>query len=275
MPLVAFLLVAVAVAGPEAPEPRDPCPALRTPLASGSVPARVRRGIDAYRAAWRPVCDPQGGPVDLGTLFGDAEALATDAALADAVDEILRSAPPGAPSPLPGIRQSESGSAAVDWGAFEAVVERGWAEDQRFWRAASRALDLRGDPVWLGPAAGGGPRCVRLGQVAWADVAAALELMETTGVEPYVRVARALRGSLLAALEAIAKEPVCGCTKGDAPAGLEPLAASGEKRGTPTHRALAKAARDALEALRTGRARVGWLRDAPGAPPTGCRPGES
>lgn len=269
----ALLAVAAAVAVAGTPAPRDPCTALRTPLPGTRGPAEVRRDIEAYRSAWKPVCDPAAGPVDLAGLLGDAEALAADVGFTEAVEEILRSAPPGAPSPLPGIRRSEGGSAEVDWGAFGAVAERGRAEDQRFWRGASIALDGGGEPAWLGPSVGGGPRCVRLGEAAWLEIAGALEAMETAGEEPYARLGRAFRASLVATLAGIASAPVCGCTKGDPTAGLEPLAAAGEKRGSPMQRALAKAAGEALVALRAGTARLVWVREAPGAPATGCRAG--
>jgi hypothetical protein len=272
MLLTPAFVAALAVHAADAPAAPDPCAGLSARIQQSALPAHARRDVEAYRAAWRRVCDPAAGPADLAALLGDAEALTADVMLEESVAQILRSVPDDAPSPLPGIRHSGAGP-AVDRDAFQAVLERGRAEDQRFWRGAARALDRAGRPVWLETSPDGEPACVRLGEVAWAEIAAGLELMETAGAEPYVRSGRALRTSLVETLSGVATAPVCGCTRGDPLAGLEPLAASGEKRGTPMQRAVVQAARDALDALRAGRARVRWLRDAPGAPATGCRPG--
>jgi hypothetical protein len=98
--------------------------------------------------------------------------------------------------------------------------------------------------------------------------------MERSRGEPYARRAAVLRERLMATLGGLGRGGVaCGCERGDPLAALEALAARQERLGTPDRRALVAAAGAAADALRTGRTRVSWLREAPGAPVTGCGAG--
>lgn len=270
---VALLALLAASAG-GAP---DPCRAARAPLpASRAVSAEEREAVEQYRAAWRRACDPAAGAADLASLLGDAEALTADVSTSRTIEALAaaHAAAPGAEWPLPAIVREGDAPLEVDWAAFSALLGRGAAEDGRFWRAAARVAGRTGEPGWLGePLPDSTERCVRLGEVRWQELAEALEAMERAGSEPYVRHAQALRAALIETLATVARGPsTCACLRGAPAEGLEPLvtSAAAERVGTPARRALAKAAADALEALRTGRARVSFLREAPGAPPTGC-----
>jgi hypothetical protein len=160
----------------------------------------------------------------------------------------------------------------LDWGAFASAADRGTAEDERFWRAASVVAGARGEPSWLGSHPGGEEGiCIRVGAVSWLALADAIGEMESTSAAAYVRHARRLRDDLETALVAIREGPaICGCLKGDAAAGLDALAAVAAERGTPARRALVKAAAESVAALRTGRTRVEWMQEGPDAPRTGC-----
>jgi hypothetical protein len=254
----------------------DPCAAAKAP-----IPERVeaaistaRAEIDAYRSSWRAACDRSRGAADLAALLAEGEALVTDVRTGRAVTTLARALAPDAPWPLPGIHRHGE-VIDVDWGTFAAFVSRGTAEDGRYFRGLARATRADGDPVWLGdPAPGDGAPCVRLGEISWAEVAQGIEEMERSRGEPYARRAALLRERLMASLEGLGRGGVvCGCVRGDPLAALDALAAMHERLGTPARRALVAAAGDAAAALRTGRARVSWLRDAPGAPVTGCGAG--
>lgn len=272
--LASPLLAALALLA--APDPRtadDPCRAAAAPLSRpADVPRDVFRAVEAYRAAWKRACDPKGSP-DLAPLLGDAEALALDAHTSRLVRTLAAEAiEHGREWPLPGIRWVD-GDLAVDWKAFAPLAPRGRVEDVRFWRGASVVANGFGDPVWLEAVAdAAGAECVRLGETRWTDVARGMADMESAAAPQYASHARELRGRLADTLEAIARGGVCGCVKGDAAAGLAELAAldPGDKRNESARR-VQRSAAQALDALRTGRARVRWLRQAPGGEPTGCR----
>jgi hypothetical protein len=252
----------------------DPCRAATAPMARPiDLPKDAGQALDAYRGAWKRACDSNDS-VDVATLLGDAEVLAEDARLSRIVRTIAFGAlQRGQEWPFPAIR-SFGDVLAVDWAAFADLGERGGADDQKFWRGAMVAADAVGDPAWMStaPEAATG-ECVRLGEISWPDVARALDGMAGAEPYPYPDRARALRARFLETLAAIAQGPqVCGCVRGDATKGLAELASGdgGGKKGAPLPRDLAKAAADAVAALKSGRAKVRWLRQAPGAPPTGC-----
>jgi antitoxin (DNA-binding transcriptional repressor) of toxin-antitoxin stability system len=268
----ASLLVALALAAPSAPP--DPCAAAAAPLPKVEGVAKdAARAVEAYRLAWRRACEEK-TTAALATLLGDGEALARDARLSRSVRAIASAAAAaGGAWPLPGLHAVDR-EVAVDWAAFAPVAAHGTVSDLRFWRGASVAADRAGEPSWVeeAPRAAAGV-CVRLGQTAWPELAAALDDMEAAREPQYADHARELRQLLVETLGAIAKGPeICGCVRGDPVAGLDALAtaAADARRGTPEQRALSKAAADAVGALRGGRVRVRWLRDAPGAEPTGC-----
>ncbi len=269
--LLAFLSLAAPAPAGMSP---DPCMGARA-----SFPARVEGVSDdtlhelaSYREAWRRACDPKANPADLDGLLGDAETLSGDVILSRVLDVINRMLPRNAPWPLPGLRRRGRADFVPDWAAFVRVAEqRGKAEDQRFWRAAALVADENGDPAWLGPGEGEEP-CVRLGEMPWPEVAEALGQMETARSERYSAHGRRLRERLVETLVGLERGNVCGCVRGDAAAELEPLAAAREreKLGTAARRAITTAATTAFDALRKGPGKVRWLRDAPGAPATGC-----
>ncbi|HEX9399776.1 MAG TPA: hypothetical protein VF912_06660 [Anaeromyxobacter sp.] len=267
-----------AAAGRDAPA--DPCAAARARLdgRAASAVGEARAEIDAYRAAWRDACDPARGAADLAELLSDAEALVSDVRLARVAAALAHALEPDAPWPLPGVHRSGAG-VDLDWSAFAAIVPRGKAEDARFFRGLSRALASSGEPVWLGAAPGeGAAPCLRLGETAWVEVARGIEEMDRADVHVYARHAADVRARLLQTLKALGRGgPVCGCVKGDplpALAALAALAPGGRERsGTPERRALVAAGAAAAEAVRTGSARISWLRDAPDAPATGCGAG--
>lgn len=274
-PSLVLLASIAAAAGPEAspgPVAADPCAAAKAPLPASleETLAPARADLDAYRASWRAACDPARGPADVAALLSEAEALVTDVRIGRVVAALARSVPPEAAWPLPGTRRQD-GAVDVDWAAFAAFVPRGTAEDQRYFRGLARAT-RDGGPAWLGePAPEGGSPCVRLGEVSWAEVAQGLEEMERSRGEVYTRRAAGLRERLQATLAALgAGGAVCGCVRGDPLPALDALAASRERLGTPARRTLVAAARDAADALRSGRTRVTWLRERVGAPVTGC-----
>jgi hypothetical protein len=275
--LAPVALLALLAASPEGAP--DPCRAARAPLpASAGISAQEREVVEDYRAAWRRACDPASGAADLASLLGDAEALAADVSTSRTLEALAAAhaaeAASGAAWPLPAIVRDGDQPLEVDWAAFAALADRGAAEDGRFWRGAARVAGRTGEPGWLGEVIPGSTeRCVRLGEVRWQELADALDSMERAGSEPYVRHARALRAALVETLAAIARGPsTCACLPGPGAGALEPLVASSaaERVGTPARRALAKAAADAHGALREGRARLSFLREAPGAPATGC-----
>jgi hypothetical protein len=272
--LVRVLVLALLASADPTSSP--PCRAARAPLPSPPGLRRDERAeVERYRVSWRRACDPAAPAADLGSLLGDAEALIADVSSSRTLAALAQAhaAKPGAEWPLPGIVRDEDGALDVDWASFGAVAERGTAEDRRFWRGAGVAADHTGEPSWLGePAPGSGAPCVRLGEVDWPAIADALDAMERAGSEPYVRHARELRSALVETMTRLARGPeVCACLPTrDAAATLEPLAAGGDRLGTPARRALAKASGDAMKALKSGRARVRFLRQAPDAPPTGC-----
>ncbi|HET7824607.1 MAG TPA: hypothetical protein VFK90_04710 [Anaeromyxobacter sp.] len=276
--LAAVASLAAAVAGAAAgAAPPDPCRAARAPLPAGAaIPASDRAPIEAYRAAWRRACEPRAAVADMGALLGDAEALVDDVATAPALDALAAALAPGAEWPLPALWRDGAVPVQVDWAAFAGAAARGTVEDQRFWRGAAVAAGRGGDPAWLGDAAGAGPaRCVALAETRWRDVADAIEAMERGGSPAYGRHARALRAALLETLSALARgRQACACLPGDGGAALEPLAADAQPERHAPHlrRELARAAAEALAAVRTGRVRVAALRSGPGAPPTGCAP---
>lgn len=252
----------------------DPCRAAAAPLPrTEGVPKDVSRAVEAYRLAWRRACE-RGGVAQVPVLLGDADVLVADARTSRSVRAIAAGVlERGEPWPLPAIRPVD-GDLALDWEAFAPLGARGDVDDVRFWRGAAVAADGVGGPAWLreDPEAPG-MECVRLGQTAWADVARALDDMEAAGAPQYVERAVALRARLDETLDLLARGPiVCGCLRGDPLAGLPGLAAiaSEQRRTTRAERELAAEAAAALEALRSGRVRVRWLRDAPGAKPIGC-----
>jgi antitoxin (DNA-binding transcriptional repressor) of toxin-antitoxin stability system len=274
--LAAPLLTVLAVlAGPVRAPAADPCRAAAAPLARpADLPREVARAIEAYRAAWRRACAPK-GTVDLAALLGDAEVLAEDARTSRYVREIAAGAlQRGEAWPLPGIRPVD-GDLAVDWAAFAPLGARGSVDDVRFWRGAAVAADAVGGPAWLGDVPpGGAAECIRLGESPWTEVARALDDMEAAEAPQYSGHARELRDRLSETLARVARGPtVCGCVRGDPIAGLPALAAASpdERRKTQAQRAVVAGAGAALDALRTGRVKVQWLRDRPGGDPTGCR----
>src|SRR6266511_903109 len=232
-----------------------PCAAARVPIGAkaAAIVAEARAEIDAYRADWREACDPRRGAADVARLLSDAEALVTDVRLARVAGALARALEPDAAWPLPGVRRSGAG-VDLDRATFAAFVERGTVDDVRFFRGFSRATGAGGEPAWLGPVpAEGAAPCLRLGEPRWAEVAQGLEEMERAKVEVYSRRAAALREQLLATLKTLGKGgAVCGCVKGDPVPALDALGSG------------------ASTALRTGSARVSWLREAPDAPATGC-----
>jgi hypothetical protein len=268
----AALLAILSVAAPAPAEARpDPCAAARAsfPVRVEGVSDDTLQALSTYRAAWKAACESD-GPVELDPLLVDAESLSGDVILSRVLDVVTRVLPKNATWPLPGLRRRGRNDFVPDWSAFAAMADRAMAEDQRFWRAAALVADPYGDPAWLGASPGEGEEaCVRLGEVPWAEIAGALGQMEMARAEGYVAQGRRLRQRLVETFAALARGLGCGCVRGDAAAGLEPLATpKGERLGSPARRALAKAATDAFEAVRKGRVR--WLRDAPGAAPTGC-----
>ena len=274
----ALLGLAPGLAAPQALDgAREPCAAASARLGSRAVTAieDARAEIDAYRAAWRVACDPGRGAADVASLLSDAEALVSDVRLARVVAELSRALEPRATWPLPGVHRSGEGL-ELDWAAFAAIFERGTAEDSRFFRGLTRATRAGGEPVWLGPVpAADGARCVRLGEIAWVDVADGIEQMERSGPEVYSRRVAALREQLLETLRALGGGgPVCGCVRGDPLPALAALAGGARARsGTPERRALLAAAASAVEALRSGKTRLTWLRESADAPATGCGAG--
>lgn len=272
MPIAAILAVSASLAAAPA---ADACAAASAPLPSvAGVDASALEAVEDYRAAWRRACEGSGGPADLSELLSDAEAITADVSTSAVLEQLASALPERAPWPFPAVRRGDTALEA-DWAALAAAAHLGTAEDGRFFRGARVAAGRRGDPSWLGEPVpgGGGRRCVRLGEVSWADVADAIDDMEGARSPAYARYARALRQRLLETLGELARGPrVCGCFPGDASVGLAPLATSlaPERLGTPARRALAKAASEALEAMRVGRARVLWLRETKDAPPTGC-----
>ncbi|HET8539764.1 MAG TPA: hypothetical protein VFL83_07815 [Anaeromyxobacter sp.] len=268
------VLLAVAVLADPGRPPPDPCRAAAAPLPRpAELPRDAARAVDAYRAAWRGACEPKATP-DVAALLGDAEVLAADARKSRAVRAIAAAAAErGGEWPLPGIRLVD-GELAVDWGAFAPFGARGKVDDVRFWRGAAIAADGSGGPAWLehAPDAPGGA-CVRLGTARWRDVVRALDDMEATRAAQYAGRARTLRDELVETLAGIGRGPVvCGCLRADPTTGLHALAALDAPEGpdAPAQPAVAEAARAALDAVQSGRVKVRWLRDAPGAEPTGC-----
>ncbi|HEY6005215.1 MAG TPA: hypothetical protein VIV57_20210, partial [Anaeromyxobacter sp.] len=220
-------LVAVVSLAALQDAPGNPCRAARAPLpASASLSAADRAPVEAYRAAWRRACDPGAGVADLGSLFGDAEALAEDVTTSPALEAIASALPPGAEWPLPALRREGGGPLRVDWASFGSASGRGTAEDGRFWRGAAVAAGPFGEPSWWGEALSRGPgRCLRLAETRWRDVADALDAMERGGSATYSRHVKALRARLLETLSSLARDrEVCSCLPGDAAAALEPLA---------------------------------------------------
>lgn len=274
---VASLLLAslTASAAPEAapaPAPPDPCVAARTPIPAqlDEVVAPARAELDAYRASWRAACDRSRGAADVSALLAEADALVTDVRSGRVVAALARGLGPDARWPLPGIHRHGDGI-DVDWATFARFVPRGTAEDGRYFRGLARVTFEDGTPAWLGEAAPGGPPCVRVGQVSWSEVAHGVEEMERSPGEIYARRAAQLRERLMDTLGVLARGGVvCGCERGEPLPALEALAAAQERLGTPARRALVAAAAAAREALRSGRTQVSWLREAPGAPVTGC-----
>ncbi len=269
-----MLAVLAALALAAGADSGDPCRAATTRLARPvDLPKDAGEAIDAYRGAWKRACDTNDA-IDVAAMLSDAEVLAEDARMSRVVRAIGFSAlQRGGEWPFPAIRPLGD-ALAVDWSAFAELGERGGADDVKFWRGAVVATNGIGRPSWVrdAPEAASG-ECVRLGEVAWVDVAKALESMSAVTPYPYPDRARELRGRFLETLAGIARGPaICGCVRGDATKGLAALAEAGEaKRGTPpVERELAKAASDALSALKSGRARIDWLRKSPGDPPTGC-----
>lgn len=275
--LVTSLAASAAAPGsPVAPEAPDPCTAAKAP-----IPERVdehiapaRAEIDGYRASWRAACDRSRGAADLAALLAEADALVTDVRIGRAVATLARALEADAPWPLPGIHR-HGDVVDIDWATFVGFVPRGTAEDGRWFRGLARATRADGDPAWLGdPAPGDGAPCVRLGQTSWAEVAQGLEEMERSRGDLYARRAATLRERLMESLQALARGGVvCGCERGDPLRGLDALSATHERLGTPARRALVAAAAAAVDALRAGRTRVTWLREAPGAPISGCAAG--
>jgi hypothetical protein len=231
--------------------------------------------FDAFRASWVVACDPSRGPADLAALLSEAEVLITDVRIGRAVAALSRVLEPDAPWPLPGLHR-HGDAIDLDWAAFTRFVPRGTAEDGRFFRGLARATRPDGEPAWLGERAPGTEQaCLRLGQVSWSEIAQGLEEMERSRGDLYARRAELLRDELVRTLQGIGRgEPVCGCLRSEPIAALHALATSPVKAGTPpARRALVKAAQAAADALRTGGARVSWLRQGPDAPATGCGPG--
>jgi len=261
------------VAAEPSPPAGDPCRAASAPLARAADAARdVSRAVEAYRAGWRRACAGE-GTLDVAALFGDAEALSEDVRMARSVRAIAAAAgKAGGDWPLPAMAAVE-GDLAVDWAAFGWLGARGNVDDARFWRGATVAADGLGGPAWLAAIPGAPGECVRLGETPWLELGRALEDMEAAEAPQYAGHARALRERLMETLGELARgAEICGCLRGDAAAGLAALGTPepGERAGTPARRALVKAGGEAVAALRAGRAKVRWLRDAAGGPATGC-----
>lgn len=275
--LLASLAASAAAPGtPGAPGTPDPCAAALLPIPErvDEVVAPARAEIDAYRASWRAACDRSRGAADLAALLAEADTLVTDVRIGRAVAALARALEAEARWPLPGIHR-RGDVVDVDWATFAGFVHRGTAEDGRWFRGLARATGADGDPAWLGdPAPADGAPCLRLGQISWAEVAQGVEEMERSRGDLYARRATALRERLMESLHALGRGGVvCGCVRGDPLAALEALAAMQVRLGTPARRALVAAAGAAADALRTGRTRVTWLREEPGAPVTGCGAG--
>lgn len=272
-PMLAVLAALALAAGAE--RSADPCRAATAPMVRPvDLPKDAGRAIDAYRGAWKRACDSNES-VDAATMLGDAEVLAQDARMSRILRTIAFAAlQQGQEWPFPAIR-SIGDALAVDWGAFAELGERGGVDDQKFWRGAVTVANAVGEPAWVrrAPEAASG-ECVRLGEVSWTDIAKGLESMGAAEPYPYPDRARELRARLVETLAAIARGPeVCGCVRGEATKALAALAsgeADAKKGAPPLPRDLAKAAADALSALRSGRAKVQWLRESAGGAPTGC-----
>ena len=279
---VAVLLLVVAAAravgpGPEG-EVRGPCAAsvARFSPAAKQAAGTALADLDAYRNAWRAACDPSHGPADLAGLLGDAEALVDDVRLAAKAAQVAAALQPGDPWPLPGMRRAADG-VAIDREAFAAMFDRGTAEDVRFVRALFHVTRDDGEPIWLGSgAAPTGVPCVRLGEVAWVDVVEALGDMERAQAARFAQRTELLHQQLLAMLQALARGgDVCACVRGDPLPALDALGTAGgeQRRRFGVGAALASAAADAAKALRDGKTRVSWLRQARDGPATGCAAG--
>jgi hypothetical protein len=270
---IALAAAAITLAsGPDASAQGDACAAARAPLAPGAPAevARVMPALEAYRAAWRRACGPGPDPADVAGLAADAEAIVTDVKLGPALARLAGALPAGAAWPIPGVRPGPDGL-EVDWGAIAALAPRATVEDARSIRGLGRAMASDGEPVWLEPPRAGTPGCVRLVETSWSEVAHGLEEMEAANAEVFARRAALLRERLEETFRDLARgNPVCGCARGDPLPALDALAGGKGKVGTPARRELEAAASSAAQAIRSGKARLSFLRDAPGAPVTGC-----
>lgn len=275
VPLLVASLTAAAAPDASRPAALDPCVAAKLPIpqAAADVIAAGRAEIDAYRASWRAACDPARGPADLAALLSEAEVLVTDVRIGRAVTALAREVADDGAWPLPGVHR-HAGVVDVDWATFAGFVSRGTAEDQRFFRGLARATRPDGDGVWFGEPAPDGEPCLRVGDLSWAEVVQGLEEMERSRGETYARKAGYLREALLTSLGTLVRGGVvCGCVRGDPLPALDAIAASQGRLGTPARRALIATAGGAADALRRGKTRVSWLREAPDAPVTGCGAG--
>lgn len=275
VPLLVASLTAAAAPDASRPAAADPCVAAKVPIPqeAGDAIAAARAELDAYRASWRAACEPARGPADVAALLSEAEVLVTDVRIGRAVGALARAVADDGAWPLPGIHR-HAGVVDVDWATFAAFVSRGTAEDQRFFRGLARATRADGDGSWLGEPAPDGEPCLRLGDLSWSEVVQGIEEMERSRGEVYARRAGYLREALLATLGALGEGGIrCGCVRGDPLPALDAIAASQGRLGTPARREIVAKARAAADALRAGKTRVSWLRDAPGAPVTGCGAG--
>jgi hypothetical protein len=203
-------------------------------------------------------------------LVADAESLVSDVSIAPALSALADTLRPGAPWPVPGVWRGDR-ALEVDWGAIAGLAPRASAEDARALRGLSRAAGPGGEPAWLQPPGDGARGCVRLAETRWAEVALGLQELQASQAEVFTRRAASLRERLVSTLQDVSRgKPVCACAKGDLARALDALTGGKERRGTPEHRALVSAASAAAQAVRSGAARVSFLRDAPGAPAKGC-----
>ncbi|HEX9242271.1 MAG TPA: hypothetical protein VF875_07485 [Anaeromyxobacter sp.] len=271
---IALVVASVVIAAAPAASP-DPCNAATAPLTDAGAAAlgTSRRAFDSYRAGWRRACAANEGPADVGGLVADAEALVADVKLGRAVSALVDALPSGARWPVPGVRRDRGVDEGldVDWSAIAAMTPRASVEDARAMRGLTRAEGPDGEPIWLEPGRDGARGCVRLAETDWVEVSSGILDLQAAQNEVFARRASSLRERLLATLKDLSRgTPVCACTRGDPLRSLDLLAGGKEKLGTPEHRALVAAATDAAKAVRTGAARVSFLREAPGAPATGC-----
>ena len=270
--LAALLAILAAPPALATTAAQDPCLAstARVSEVGAAALGKARSTFDPYRTAWRRACALDAGPVDVGGLLTDAESLIADVIAGPGVSALVSALGPDDPWPVPAIRRGESGL-EVDWAAIVLVAPRASAEDARALRSLGAVEGPGGGPAWIDPGGEGARACVRLAETDWVAVAQGIEALRSAQAEVFSRRAPPMRERLLATLGELSKgKPVCACVKGDVLGSLAQLGSKKEKLGTREHRSIASASDGAVQAIRTGAARISFLREAPGAPATGC-----